>query len=75
MKVFWWQGGLHAEPETREEGAALKTLWQGIRKTSLAEESRLARESDPGVLQKLTEGVVQNSQSLPVSSSSHLVNE
>ena len=44
MKVFWWQGGLHAEPETREERAALKTLWEGIRKTSLAEENRVARE-------------------------------
>lgn len=30
MKVFWWQGGLHLEPETSSETSALQTLWSGL---------------------------------------------
>ena len=37
MRVFWWQGGLHAEPETDEERSALMTLWDGIKKGKPAE--------------------------------------
>ena len=26
MKVFWWQGGLHLEPENSEDASALRVL-------------------------------------------------
>jgi hypothetical protein len=26
MKIFWWQGDLHAEPETAEEGKAINPV-------------------------------------------------
>ena len=26
MKVFWWQGGVHVEPENDQERTALKVL-------------------------------------------------
>ena len=32
MNVYWWQGGLHAEPETDAEREALMTLWNGVRR-------------------------------------------
>lgn len=28
MKVFWWQGGLHLEPENKTETDALTLLWE-----------------------------------------------
>jgi hypothetical protein len=36
MKVFWWQGGLHAEPETKEEQKALVLLLDSMKLTSMA---------------------------------------
>ena len=36
MKIFWWQGGLHAEPETPEEGKAMRALYDAARRTSIA---------------------------------------
>jgi hypothetical protein len=38
MKVFWWQGGLHAEPESPEEGKALMLLWKSIHRSSIGAE-------------------------------------
>jgi hypothetical protein len=38
MKVFWWQGGLHAEPETSEEGRALRVLYDSAKRWSIAAE-------------------------------------
>lgn len=32
MKVYWWQGGLHIEPENKEETAALMMIWQAKKK-------------------------------------------
>ena len=29
MKVFWWQAGVHIEPESDEERAALLTITKG----------------------------------------------
>ena len=57
MKVFWWQGGLHAEPETDAERTALEVLWKGIRKTSLSEDNCAARvvSAQPGVPQENSE--------------------
>ena len=31
MKVFWWQGGLHAEPENEVETEALLVLSNGLK--------------------------------------------
>jgi hypothetical protein len=31
MKIFWWQAGVHIEPETDEERAALLLLCRGLR--------------------------------------------
>jgi hypothetical protein len=36
MKVFWWQGGLHAEPETSEERKAMALLLGSAQLTSIA---------------------------------------
>lgn len=27
MRMFWWQGGLHVEPESGEDTDALMRLW------------------------------------------------
>jgi len=39
MKVFWWQAGLHIEPETDSERAALALIYDSLRKTDLRSES------------------------------------
>jgi ADP-glucose pyrophosphorylase len=31
MKIFWWQAGLHFEPETKAEIDALMILWESKR--------------------------------------------
>jgi len=31
MRVYWWQGGLHAEPENPVETEALMVLLDGLR--------------------------------------------
>ena len=31
LRVFWWQGGLHIEPQTDEQRALLVGLWQLLR--------------------------------------------
>jgi hypothetical protein len=31
MKIAWWQGGIHIEPENTEERAALMLLWEARR--------------------------------------------
>lgn len=33
MKVFWWQGGVHIEPDSEEDFKALKALEQILRFT------------------------------------------
>ena len=35
MKAFWWQCGLHIEPESKEESAALQLLVDGFKMTSI----------------------------------------
>jgi len=35
VKVFWWQCGLHVEPENQAESDALILIWQSIRKTDI----------------------------------------
>ena len=31
MRVYWWQGGLHAEPENEVETEALMVLLDGLK--------------------------------------------
>jgi hypothetical protein len=38
MKVFWWQGGIHVEPETPEEAKAMRTLYDAAKRSSIAAE-------------------------------------
>lgn len=42
MKVFWWQNGLHFEPETGDERKALSLLLESAKLT------RLSAEEDSG---------------------------
>jgi hypothetical protein len=35
MRIFWYQGGLHAEPETPEEGMAMRLLFEGARRSTI----------------------------------------
>jgi hypothetical protein len=30
MKIFWWQGGLHIEPESKAEHEAIKILAESL---------------------------------------------
>jgi hypothetical protein len=34
MKMYWWQGGVHVEPENREDRDALMRLWNADKVTS-----------------------------------------
>ena len=44
MKAFWWQDGLHLEPETSEERAALVLIYDSLRKINLRSESASGEE-------------------------------
>jgi len=44
MKIFWLNGGLRLEPEGRAEWDAIGLLFDSARRTSLDEETKLARE-------------------------------
>jgi hypothetical protein len=47
MKIFWWQAGLHIEPETKEEHKALNLLLGSAYMTSIASKSRSLKGSCP----------------------------
>jgi hypothetical protein len=36
MKVFWWQDGVHFEPETKEESRALALLLDSMKVVSIS---------------------------------------
>ena len=38
MKIFWWQGGLHVEPENDDERKALLTLSNTLDGVDLGQE-------------------------------------
>ena len=40
MRVFWWQAGIHLEPESKEEREAMALLYDGFRKTGLWDEKQ-----------------------------------
>lgn len=74
MKVSWWQTGLHVEPENPEEHRALALIDDSVRKTSIGEENRLARESSDisGALKEIDKLSVRDSQTVGVSPPSDL---
>jgi hypothetical protein len=60
MKVFWWQLGLHLEPETVEETKALRLLVDNVRFSSIVADPSL---EGTGVLcQQSLEYIVRNSE-------------
>ena len=64
MKIFWWQGGLHIEPETKEERSALALLLESTNIISISgnKESTVAS----GVFaEQPPEGIIVDSQSSP----------
>ena len=38
MRIFWYQGGLHAEPESPEEGRAMRLVWDSVKRASIGAE-------------------------------------
>jgi hypothetical protein len=38
MKVFWWQGGLHLEPELSTESEALKVLTDNLKLVDISQD-------------------------------------
>ncbi len=42
MKVFWWQGGLHFEPENKAETDALMILWEAKRESPVNDSTGLS---------------------------------
>jgi hypothetical protein len=50
MKIFWWQAGLHFEPETKAETDALMVLWEA--KKTLAHISDASRASTSGIVRE-----------------------
>jgi hypothetical protein len=59
MKIFWWQNGLHFEPETSEERKALALLLASSQLTSIAGEAKSGASS--GVLgEEISESIVRN---------------
>ncbi len=53
MKIFWWQLGVHLEPETPEENKALRLLVNNARSTSIGADPLL--ESTGVLYQHLSE--------------------
>jgi hypothetical protein len=41
MKLYWTQGGLHAEPEDSREREALMALWQSAIRAGFRKEERV----------------------------------
>lgn len=64
MKVFWWQCGLHIEPETKEENAALCLLIDSAKLTSIAAVNGSLQAT--GVIgQQLLKGVIADHEVSP----------
>ena len=82
MKVFWWQGGLHAEPETPEEGRAMQLLFENCKRSSIAADGEAGAKAAKGqsfltssALQQLSESNVANEQFIPIGVFSNLLDK
>lgn len=40
MKIFWWQGGLHLQPENRTEIDVLMVLWGAKKESSVGSSTK-----------------------------------
>jgi hypothetical protein len=69
MKAFWYQGGLHFEPETPQEGAAMRLLYDSVRRSSVGAENAGEGPKAPGeganskssvLTEQFSEGLVAN---------------
>jgi len=58
MKIFWWQLGLHLEPETSEESKALRLLVNNAKLTTIGADPSL--ESTGVLCQQSLESIVRN---------------
>jgi hypothetical protein len=65
MRIFWWQEGLHFEPESKEERQALALLLDGLKFTSIGADPLL--ESTGIICQQLAVGGVSDLQTDPSS--------
>jgi hypothetical protein len=69
MKIFWWQAGLHVEPESQEERAALMAIWSGVKKTSLHEMFGTNGQGSTSILvEQIKDSLIANHQMSPSSS-------
>jgi hypothetical protein len=50
MKAFWWQAGLHLEPETDGERSALALVYESLKKTDIRSDSAGAEQLAHGVV-------------------------
>jgi hypothetical protein len=57
MKVFWLDGGLHAEPETPEEGQALHVIFESAKRDPINPECPMVPKTAIG--SRLTSSVDQ----------------
>jgi hypothetical protein len=64
MKIFWWQLGLHLEPETKQEHDALCLLLDNAKFTSIAGTSPTSEgRSEPSVpIQQVEQHLAVNQQ-------------
>jgi len=68
MRIFWWQGGLHFEPETAEEGKAMRLLYGNASRTTIGaggepdvpKSSDSSNASPAGSCKKTVEDIVTN---------------
>ena len=64
MKAFWWQGGIHLEPETPEEGRAMRLLYDSVKRTSIGAEGKSSEpksiDSGCGSSARLREQLVED---------------
>lgn len=59
MKVYWWQGGLHLQPESDVEAEALNVVMNGVRYERPPEndDPRTARTPDASALGEAESGL------------------
>ena len=66
MQVFWLNGGIHIEPESVEERAAMGLLFDASRKTCHHDINEQARRESAGVSHDAMHGGIDKAKILPV---------
>jgi hypothetical protein len=61
MKVYWWQGGLHFEPEGKEDTDALMRLWSAERVTPASTNGGCSVRSGSPLVEHIKDGLVRSS--------------